>query len=89
MIFYIADAYVLTQDGSQDSGNIEVMSALDRPLSQITKGEKSGFFIYSFFKFHLTKAAPKTTWFVIQIWWCDNAVVKVWLGLGTKTTWLD
>ena len=19
---------------------------------------------------------------------CDNAVVKVWLGLGTKTTWL-
>ena len=21
--------------------------------------------------------------------WCDNAVVKVWLGLGTKPTWLE
>ena len=20
--------------------------------------------------------------------WCDNAEVKVWLGLGTTTTWL-
>ena len=23
-----------------------------------------------------------------DVLWCDSAVVKVWLGLGTKTTWL-
>ena len=23
-----------------------------------------------------------------MFYWCDNTVVKVWSGLGTKTTWL-